>query len=283
MPDYPVPTTARFFESIGAETEEWIVSERFCPLLREQGFSLAGWSHASDSFAFVRPHPAFAQVLACFEGRGLVLVEGKWEVCEAGWAYVTPPGKRHAYRAMVGNLWKVAWVHDIPQPSRPSDRQPALLPVDATQLYHLIRGVYTTVYSDTPDDEATNLWLRLLRLQISRTVTPEPPGRLQTLWSAVRSDLSYPWTVDEMAKRLGISDEHLRRLVRAETGTSPMRHLTHLRIQHAETLLASGRYTVGEVANRVGYHNPFAFTTAFKRIHGVPPSDFTRSHRGGAD
>jgi AraC-like DNA-binding protein len=47
---------------------------------------------------------------------------------------------------------------------------------------------------------------------------------------------------------------------------SPLRRVTELRLRHAASLLASELYTVECAASRVGYGNPFAFNTAFKRF-----------------
>ena len=42
----------------------------------------------------------------------------------------------------------------------------------------------------------------------------------------------------------------------------------------AAEMLASRALTVREVAHRVGYRQPAQFAKAFRRHHGVAPSDF---------
>jgi AraC-like DNA-binding protein len=48
----------------------------------------------------------------------------------------------------------------------------------------------------------------------------------------------------------------------------------------AAELLRSRALTVREVAHRVGYRQPAQFAKAFRRHHGLAPSDY-RSSRGG--
>ena len=48
--------------------------------------------------------------------------------------------------------------------------------------------------------------------------------------------------------------------------------VTWLRLQRATTLLGAARGSIGDIAAAVGYDNAFAFSTAFKRLHGLPPS-----------
>src|SRR4051794_32462150 len=98
----------REVNNTGPATREWLVTEQRCPL-RAHGFGLAGRSRARDGFFFLRPAPPFAQILACISGHGEVLVGGKWEPCGPGHAYLTPFGVRHAYRAIPGESWRVAW------------------------------------------------------------------------------------------------------------------------------------------------------------------------------
>jgi AraC-like DNA-binding protein len=89
------------------------------------------------------------------------------------------------------------------------------------------------------------------------------------------SDIS----LDELARRLASSRRQLQRAY-AEIGRSSYRaHLTAVRMRKAAELLAGGRLTVREVARQVGYRQPAQFAKAFRRHHGVAPSDFRLAAR----
>jgi transcriptional regulator GlxA family with amidase domain len=51
-----------------------------------------------------------------------------------------------------------------------------------------------------------------------------------------------------------------------------MEHVTHVRMRRADTLLQSTSVKIAAIARMAGYENEFAFSTAFRRAHGVPPS-----------
>lgn len=53
-----------------------------------------------------------------------------------------------------------------------------------------------------------------------------------------------------------------------------MRHLTALRMRRATAYLASDSYTIEAVARLIGYDSRYAFSTAFKRQMGLPPSEY---------
>ena len=72
----------------------------------------------------------------------------------------------------------------------------------------------------------------------------------------------------------------------AEIGDTTFRdHLTAVRMNRAAELLRTRGLTVREVAYRVGYRQPAQFAKAFRRHHGVSPSDFRAARRleGSAD
>jgi transcriptional regulator GlxA family with amidase domain len=93
------------------------------------------------------------------------------------------------------------------------------------------------------------------------------------------SDLS----LDDIARRVASSRRQLQRAF-AEIGRTTFRdHLTTVRMERAAELLVSRAVTVREVALRVGYRQPAQFAKAFRRHHGVSPSDFRAERRGRPD
>lgn len=53
-----------------------------------------------------------------------------------------------------------------------------------------------------------------------------------------------------------------------------MRYLTDWRMHIAKDLLVNSDLTVGAIADSVGYDAVEAFSRAFRRLHGLPPSDW---------
>jgi len=57
----------------------------------------------------------------------------------------------------------------------------------------------------------------------------------------------------------------------------PMTYLAGWRLARAADLLRGTDEPVEAVGRRVGYANPFAFSTAFRRRYGVPPRSYRRA------
>jgi transcriptional regulator GlxA family with amidase domain len=103
----------------------------------------------------------------------------------------------------------------------------------------------------------------------------------------VESEFSQELSLDEIARRVASSRRQLQRAY-AEIGDTTFRdHLTRVRMERAAELLATRGLTVREVAFRVGYRQPAQFAKAFRRQHGVSPSDYRSTRRlvraGGGD
>ena len=89
-------------------------------------------------------------------------------------------------------------------------------------------------------------------------------------------------SLDDIARRLASSRRQLQRAY-AEIGHTTFRdHLTGVRMDKAAAMLSGRDLTVREVARRVGYRQPAQFAKAFRRHHGLAPSDYRANASGVA-
>ncbi len=84
------------------------------------------------------------------------------------------------------------------------------------------------------------------------------------------------WTIEELAKQVGQSRSVLAERFAFLVGIPPMQYLAKWRMQIASGLLSSGRANVATVAAEIGYGSEAAFSRAFKKLVGVPPSAWRR-------
>ena len=89
------------------------------------------------------------------------------------------------------------------------------------------------------------------------------------------------WTVAELAARVAASRSMLDGRFRQVLGRSPIRYLTDWRMHIAGELLTTTELSVSAVARRVGYDSEEAFSRAFKRARGEPPSSWRASRWSG--
>jgi AraC-like DNA-binding protein len=82
-----------------------------------------------------------------------------------------------------------------------------------------------------------------------------------------------------LAGRAHLSRDHLDRLVAGATGESPVALRRRLLLERAAWQLRAGTCSASEAAAAAGYGSLAAFSRAFTRAHGVPPSAFGASAR----
>ena len=87
----------------------------------------------------------------------------------------------------------------------------------------------------------------------------------------LHQDPAHAWTVETVARAAGVSRSSLALRFTELIGESPMHYLTAWRMHLARQMLQENRFTIPEVAARVGYHSEAAFNRAFKRAAGAPP------------
>jgi AraC-like DNA-binding protein len=89
-------------------------------------------------------------------------------------------------------------------------------------------------------------------------------------------------TLDQLARRCGLSAPRLSRLFKQQMGLSLVQYRSHYRVQHFITEFGRGdRQTMLEVALRVGFGSYPQFHRAFWQVTGYAPSEHLRRVRSG--
>ena len=86
-------------------------------------------------------------------------------------------------------------------------------------------------------------------------------------------------TLTDLAARAAVSVRTLNRRFQAETGQTPMRWLTGVRVRHAQQLLESTNHGVERIGREVGFASAANFREQFRRLTGVPPQNYRNSFR----
>ncbi|HEX2311215.1 MAG TPA: AraC family transcriptional regulator [Vicinamibacterales bacterium] len=96
--------------------------------------------------------------------------------------------------------------------------------------------------------------------------------------AALHASPTRDWTLEGLAREVGLSRSALAERFTAFVGQPPMQYLASWRMQLAATHLMNGIESVAEIADRVGYESEAAFSRAFKKAVGVSPGQW-RKHR----
>ena len=86
-----------------------------------------------------------------------------------------------------------------------------------------------------------------------------------------------PLTVADLAAVAGASPAHFSREFRKAFGETPHRYLLTRRLERAATLLRVTDRTVADVCCMVGLSSIGSFTTSFRRLYGLTPTEYRRT------
>ena len=89
-------------------------------------------------------------------------------------------------------------------------------------------------------------------------------------------------TLDVLASRLAVSRRQLQRVFQEVGDTTFRNALTRVRMERAGEELERRPMGIRELATALGYNQPAHFAKAFRRHHGVLPTEFRAGARSGA-
>lgn len=81
-----------------------------------------------------------------------------------------------------------------------------------------------------------------------------------------------------IAGNMNMSTSSLYRKMKALTGMGPNEFISKVRMQEAEKMLIQGKYSISEIAFRLGFSTPAYFRHCFKDEFGMAPSEYIKNY-----
>jgi len=170
---------------------------------------------------------------------------------------------------------------------------PALIEVDAgDEAAGRLRGVLGLLRDEALSDRpgrgfVIERLLELMLVEAMRQGGDAPPEghrnllaalsepRIAAALRALHDDVRRPWTVGQLAAVAGMSRSVFAERFAKLLGRAPMDYLIHWRMALAKDALRRGAGSLAEIADHSGYRSFSAFSAAFSRTVGCPPSKFS--------
>lgn len=83
-------------------------------------------------------------------------------------------------------------------------------------------------------------------------------------------------TFEDIIKHFNLSASVVKKIFREQMGCGIMDYFVRLKIDKAKELIREENYTFTEIAEKLGFNTSQYFTTVFKRISGMTPSEYAR-------
>ena len=188
------------------------------------------------------------QITVTLEGKGILEVGGEKFDCLPGTAFLyrdSDPAVSYYYPRNGRGKWRFVWINFIGETS-------SRIIAEINRIY----GYHFRIGKEHPLKQNKN----------SR--------RIQDVQAELQSAFAESLTTAALAKKLGISREHLSKSFRAETGRTLQDYREEQRLNEALSLLLKSNLSCKEIAVMCHYGSYSSFFRSFKKHYHLPPEMF---------
>ena len=267
------------------------------PLLRGLCVTDAGYFPAAENHRVERPSGASTDlVILCLRGIGWVRHGGEMRELTTGDLVWLAAGEFHAYGSGPADPWTIVWAHFTGEEvsawrsllgmagtaqefvrSLPDDR---LDEVALDQVYASLERGFAVRHQVAAAAALRRALSTVAQVAHAPRDVRSAHERVVVSIESLRSDWQRSHRLDELAATANVSVGHYSALFRRHTGFAPIDFIIRLRVQHACRLLDTTALPIGEVAELVGYQDPYYFTRCFRRIMGCSPRLYRQVPKG---
>lgn len=267
------------------------------PLLRGLSPTDAGYFPTAVDHYVERPRGAPTTLLIlCMRGRGWVKFAGETRTIEVGDLVWLPAREAHVYGAADEDPWSIAWAHfageevaawqELLRAAAGAEGPVFRLPPDRLdeialdQVYPALEHGYALRRQVAAAAALRGALSAAVELAMDRPDVRPARDRVVASIEKLRHDWRRAHRLEELATSAGLSVTHYTTLFRRHTGFAPIDFLIRLRVQQACRLLDTTRLTIAEIAERVGYQDPYYFTRCFRRVMNCAPRRYRQVQKG---
>jgi AraC-like DNA-binding protein len=229
----------------------------------------------------------------CIDGEGWLIVGNeKKTLIHKDTLVVIPASTPHVYGASETDPWSIYWFHlkgaeveQLVQHFAISNHTLHVPALQATRIAHLFNECYETLlYKGYSVKHYLYVSLSMRHLLgmflLLQGEAQQDNKQNKTIDSAIQYMLEHiqsSVTLSELADHVGLSKPHFIHLFKQVTGYSPIDYCLHLKIQRSCLYLELTTTSIKEVAQRVGFQDPYYFSRLFHKIMGQSPAAYRRA------
>lgn len=228
-------------------------------------------------------------IVYTISGKGILEYGGRRYPVYPGQAFYINCIEHHYYACMEGNEWEILWLHfngetargyfeEFVQNNFKLVRFQDNFFVESTMRRILSLTMKKDVHSEVI---SSNLIVNLLTELIIQSSTvghsqSVMPDSIKSALKDLENRFLEPFSLDEIAKRIGISKYHLSREFHKYVGTTMNEYVIRLKLNYAKELLRYSEESVGDIAFSCGINHVSHFINLFKEREGMTPLKYRK-------
>ena len=256
--------------------------------VEDRGYHMPQFSPASI------PLEVGGQLTITLEGKGILEVGKKKFDCIPGTAFLyrdSDPAVSYYFPRDGQEKWRFVWINFMGEASGR-----IISEINAVYGYHFHIGRQSRLekrlmsyskyagatFSQSPLEAAQMVFemLQSLCQPLERQFDlPRKSRQVRDLQSEIQNAFNESLTTATLAKKLGITREHLSKTFRAKTGRTFQDYREEQRLNEALTLLLKSNLSCKEIAVLCHYGSYSSFFRSFKKHYSVSPEVFREKHQ----
>jgi AraC family transcriptional regulator, arabinose operon regulatory protein len=233
-------------------------------------------------------------LIFCVGGNGWCQINNHlWNIKE-GSVFVIPGDTPHCYGAHEESPWTIYWVHfsgssatqylaylgvSAQQPLLEVTNSMSLTESFEDMLLHVQRGYTDEALLLLSTVQAHLLALIFAAKKISASTGKHVEQRLFRSIRYMKANINHVLTLEQLANNVNMSSSHYSALFKQQISNSPIAFFNNLKMQRACELFNSDNTNIASVARDLGFEDSFYFSRIFKKIVGMPPSEYVKNIR----
>lgn len=254
-----------------------------------------GWENCNPGHRY-GPNKRVSNVLHIVEsGAGVLEIGGTRYTLEAGDAFLIHSEVEAWYQADQENPWTYRWIgfegmsaDEITASAGFTAKRPVRRVGCLKEVSGYIDGMLSTSQLLYENELKRNALLMLLfsdlqadyrKICLSEGRVPPSyryPGSayVEQAVEYITVNFDKKLKINELADQIGVNRSYLTSSFKRNLGCSPQEYLMNIRLEKAKSLLKKGNLPINEVAVKVGYADPLAFSKMFKMKTGRSPKEY---------
>lgn len=200
------------------------------------------------------------------KGKGYFEVNGKRSEVNAGQIFILYKNQPGFYEADKNNPWDYIWIGF----DGTLAKRVEILP---SQIVNFNGEIFDEMTLAENIKNSRSEYLTGKLFEMMSIMFEEESGKVSYVKQVkdyIKSNYMIPLQVEEIAKMINLNRRYLSRIFREETGMTMKEYITYIKMNRAYRLLKQG-FSVGNVAEMVGYDDVFNFSKMYKKVKGVSP------------
>lgn len=206
-----------------------------------------------------------------------------------GEGFITTPGMLEHYYPDEGDPWRYLWIisYDSALEDYIEMHRPSQGGIFKFHNVDVVEEVERRLMADSDgfafsNAEITEMYLKIFNGCVYSKSIADSKDTSAKLYldycvKYISANIHITTTVDELCKKLGVSQPYLYKVFRRGVGCSPKQYLSNARLAEAKRLLSETSLSVSDVATSVGYPSVLAFSKFFSKRTGMSPTEYRRS------